>query len=182
MIEFHFDIYQSYLFRFLLKRKVLWSRNLSFYINSQGICACIVSNFHPGSEKNVDYSLNSTRYTELKCLHVTAMSFWREVYHLAEMNFQLSIPSQNFNLGWKSTYNQPLKAVVWRCSSKCAFVIFTGKQQCWSLFLKKLQAFRSTYRKSGTQDPKVGPSSIKFFFPFPLLKSRAAFITEMKFK
>ena len=48
--------------------------------------------------------------------------------------------------------------------------------------LKKLQAFRSTYRKSGTQDPKVGPSSIKFFFPFPLLKSRAASITEMRFE
>ena len=38
--------------------------------------------------------------TELKFWHVIEMSFQRGVYCLAEMNFQLGIPSWDFNPGW----------------------------------------------------------------------------------
>ena len=47
----------------------------------------------------------STRYTELKFLHVIAILF----YYLAEMKFQLGLTSWNFNSGWKSPYNRPFK-------------------------------------------------------------------------
>ena len=53
---------------------------------------------------------------------------------------------------------------------------------CWTLFLIKLQAFRSVYPKSGTQEPKLAPSSIQFLFSFLWLKLRIAPFTEVRFK
>ena len=111
----------------------LWSRHISFLKKiKQGICACVVSNFHPGLEKmsitwkiwdfhsglrfhlglaKPSWNFNSVYPAEFS--HVTAMSFWRGVYYLDEIKFQLSIPSWNLNAGWKSPY-KPLKFVRYR--------------------------------------------------------------------
>ena len=40
------------------------------------------------------------------------MSFYRGVYRLGKMKFQLSIPGWNFNPGWNSQYNQSLNTLI----------------------------------------------------------------------
>ena len=80
----------------------LWSHHLYFLKNKQGICACVVSNFHPWFNSHrglAKPSWSLTRYIESKFLHVIVMSFEREVYYLVEMKFQLGLTRWNFSPG-----------------------------------------------------------------------------------
>ena len=63
----------------------------------------------------------STRYTELKFLHVIVMS--KRVYCLGEMKFQ----SWMFNPDWKCPYNQPLNLFFYKFTCDNAKVYNPGQ-------------------------------------------------------